>query len=100
MFKVVTLSDCIDEIAWAILASYFVGVVWLKAVKYKIVMRHLHWLKATDKTSEYDVWTDIFTSSNVSKEYTEDELGKLKYAHIWSIKKNLLYCGWVLRFSE
>ena len=98
--KVVTLVDCIDEIVWAFGGSYLVGMVWLKGVKHKIVMRHLHWLKATDKISEYDAWTDFFRSGNPNKEYTEEELRKFKYVNVWNHKRKLLYSGWVLRFSE
>ena len=98
--KVVTLADCLDEIAWAFGISYVVAMVWLKGVKHKVVMRHLHLLRVTDKSGEYDVWTDVFTSSNGSKEYTVEELKKLRYVRVWNYKRKLLYCGWVLRFSE
>ena len=98
--KVVTLIDCIDEIAWAAGIGYILAIAWLKAVKHKILVRHLHWLKATDKTSEYDVWSDFFRSGNPYKEYTEEVLSKLRYAHVWSTNRYLLYCGWVVRFSE
>ena len=97
--KVVTLVDCIDEIAWVVVVSYVVAIVWLKAVKHQIVMRHLHWLRVTDKSSEYTVWSDVFKFGSSRKIFSVEELGKLNYVRVWNQKRKLLYCGWVLNFS-
>ena len=98
--KVVTIIDCLDEIAWAAGVSCGLTLIWLKVVKEKLIAQSLHLLRVTDQIGEYDIWSKVFRSKFTSKKYTVEEIVKLKYVHVWNRKTKLLYCGWVLSFSE
>ena len=98
--KVVTLFDCIDEVAWAVGVSYIVGAIWLKAAKHKILGRSLQWLKVTDRFSEYDVWTEYLNTGYLDKTVRKTDLSKLADVRIWNDKRKLVYFGKLLILSD
>ena len=98
--KVVTLVDCIDEVAWAVGISYVLSIVWLKGVKHKILARSLRWLNVTDRFSEYDLWTEYINVKFLQKVISNEDLNKLPNVRIWKYDKKFVYNGKILALSD
>ena len=98
--KVVTLADCLDEIAWAFGVSCVLSMVWLKAVKEKILARSLQWMKVTDRFSEYDLWNEYLNEEFLAKVISNEDLNKFPDVRIWNYSKKLLYSGKILALSD
>ncbi|MGB2126951.1 hypothetical protein [Planktomarina sp.] len=53
------LSAFIDEIFWSVPLSLFLSVLWLYAVRDKVLRKLLHHLNATERLGDEDLWSTI-----------------------------------------
>jgi len=58
-----------DEIAWSIPLSFVLSILWLWAVRYRILMKFLHKINASRRYGDEDVWSYTFNSDQVNVEY-------------------------------
>ncbi|TRD19006.1 DUF6338 family protein [Palleronia caenipelagi] len=79
-----------DEIAWSIPLSFSLSVVWLWAVRYRLLMRFLHKIGATRRYGDEDVWS--FTMNSVAPH--------VEYVHFRDIENGYIFAGWVSTYSE
>ena len=83
------LSAFIDEIFWSVPLSLFLSVLWLYAVRYKVLRKLLHYLNATERLGDEDLWSTILNEYQLSDPiYFRD------------CAKDLIYLGWVDSFSQ
>ena len=83
------LSAFIDEIFWSVPLSLFLSVLWLYAVRYKVLRKLLHFLNTTERLGDEDLWSTILN---------EYQLGDPIYFR--DCAKDLIYLGWVDSFSQ
>ena len=84
------LDSFVDEIAISTLLSLVLAVVWLYLANYKIPVRALNWIRATNRFGDEDVWDFTFSSSQPD----------VQYVHVRDLDKGIIYGGWVRAFSE
>ena len=83
------LSAFIDEIFWSVPLSLFFSVLWLYAVRYKVLRKLLHFLNTTERLGDEDLWSTILNEYQLSDPiYFRD------------CAKDLIYLGWVDSFSQ
>ena len=83
------LSAFIDEIFWSVPLSLFLSVLWLYAVRYKVLRKLLHFLNTTERLGDEDLWSTILNEYQLSDPiYFRD------------CAKDLIYLGWVDSFSQ
>ena len=66
------------------------AIVWLYATNYKWLTRFLHWIRATKRYGDEDVWDFIFNSGRA----------EVEYLNIRDFDKKITYAGYVESFSE
>lgn len=80
----------IDEILVSTGLSLVLALAWIYASEYKILVRILQRLGATQKFGDEDVWDYVFNSNKPIVEYV----------YYRDFEKKLVYSGWVAAFSE
>lgn len=83
------LTAFIDEIFWSVPLSLFLSVLWLYAVRCKVLRKLLHYLNATERLGDEDLWSTILK---------EDKPGDPIYFR--DCAKDLIYAGWVESYSQ
>lgn len=86
----VNILDFMDEIAISIPLSIVLSVLWLYAITYRLFMNILHYIGATKRYGDEDVWSFTLNSNQPHVEYV----------HIRDIKNGFVFSGWVNAFSE
>lgn len=84
------LVNFFDEIFFSLLAALALSVVWLYSVKYRIFMKLLHCLGATNRFGDEDVWTFTLNSSDPT----------VRFVHIRDTEKEIIISGWLDTYSE
>ncbi|QMU57090.1 MAG: hypothetical protein GKR98_02055 [Boseongicola sp.] len=80
----------IDEILWSLPLAFICAVVWMYFQNYRIFMRLLHWIGATNRFGDQDVWSFTLNS----------EQPHVEYVNIRNVELGFTYSGWVNSFSE
>ncbi len=83
-------AEAIKLIFWASVVAVVCAFVSLYANNYKILIRGLHFLKATKRYGDEDVWDLTFNSGKA----------EVEYVHVRDFGKKITYAGWVEAFSE
>lgn len=65
------LTDFVDEVAMSIPISFVLAVLWLYAVRFRLVMRILNFIGATRRFGTEDVWSFTFNSTQKHVEYVD-----------------------------
>lgn len=84
------LKDFTDEIVWSVPLSLILAVLWLYMVKFRLVMKSLHKICATNRFGAEDVWSFTFNSTQAHVEYI----------HLRDIEQGFVFAGWVNAYSE
>ena len=79
-----------DEIAWSIPLSFALSILWLWAVRYRLLMKFLHKINATHRYGDEDVWSYTFNSDQANVEYV----------HVRDLENGYIFAGWVNTYSE
>jgi hypothetical protein len=79
-----------DEIAWSIPLSFALSVVWLWAVRFRLLKKLLHKIGATRRYGDEDVWSYTLNSDHASVEYV----------HFRDLENGYTFAGWVNTYSE
>lgn len=79
-----------DEIAWSIPLSFLLSILWLWAVRYRLLMKFLHKINASRRYGDEDVWSYTFNSDQADVEYI----------HLRDLENGYTFAGWVNTFSE
>jgi len=84
------LSTFVDEILVSIPAALFLAILWLYAVRFRLVMKFLNTIGATTRFGSEDVWSFTFNSS---QKYVD-------YVDIRDTDRGVIYSGYINAFSE
>ncbi|WP_167650059.1 DUF6338 family protein [Paracoccus salipaludis] len=79
-----------DEISWSIPLSFTLSILWLWAVRFRILMKLLHLIGATRRYGDEDVWSYTFNSDQAHVEYI----------HFRDVDNGYIFAGWVNTYSE
>lgn len=79
-----------DEIAWSIPLSFALSVVWLWAVRFRLLKKLLHKIGATRRYGDEDVWSYTLNSDHASVEYV----------HFRDLENGYTFSGWFNTYSE
>jgi Family of unknown function (DUF6338) len=79
-----------DEIAWSIPLSFVLSILWLFAVRHRFLKRFLHYIGATRRYGDEDVWSYTLNSNDANVEYV----------HVRDISNGFIFAGWVNTYSE
>ncbi|MEM1065983.1 MAG: DUF6338 family protein [Pseudomonadota bacterium] len=83
-------TEFLDEILLSVPLSVTLAIIWMYLQNYRLFMRVLHWLRATQRFGDQDVWTFTLNSS----------LPHVEYVNIRMFETGFTYSGWVNSFSE
>ncbi|MBI4833403.1 MAG: hypothetical protein HY811_01100 [Planctomycetes bacterium] len=83
-----TIPLDLTEIFIVAILSIFVGFIFTYSITYKILYRFAHFIKASNKMGEADVWSNLMN---------QPEIG---WVVIRDVKNDLMYEGWVLAYSD
>ena len=78
------------KIAISTVLALVLAVVWLYLANYKILVRTLNWIRATNRYGDEDVWDYTLNSS----------LPNVQYVHVRDFQKGITYAGWVEAYSS
>jgi hypothetical protein len=84
------LINFMDEIAISIPLSVAMSIIWLYLITYRIFMKLLHYINATKRYGDEDVWSFTLNSNQPHVEYV----------HLRDIKNGFIFAGWVNTYSE
>lgn len=79
-----------DEISWSIPLSFVLSILWLWAVRYRLLMKFLHKINASKRYGDEDVWSYTFNSDQANVEYV----------HLRDLENGYIFAGWVNTYSE
>ncbi len=79
-----------DEISWSLPLSLALSIGWLFFVKNRIFMKFLHYIGASLRYGDEDVWSFTLNSSQANVEYV----------HFRDLKNGHVFAGWVNTYSE
>ncbi|MCF6316819.1 MAG: DUF6338 family protein [Marinosulfonomonas sp.] len=88
--KKVDLFKLKDEIAWSIPLSFLLSIGWLYVVNNQLLARFVHWIKASQRYGDEDVWSFTLNSSDAAVEYV----------HFRDLENGYIFAGWVRAYSE
>lgn len=86
----ISLFEIRREIAWSIPLAFLLSVFWLWAVRFRLLKKLLHWLGATRRYGDEDVWSYTLNSDNAVVEYV----------HLRDLENGFIFAGWVNTYSE
>lgn len=86
----VDLIELRDEILWSIPLSFALAIIWLWSVRFKLFMKFLHYIGATRRYGDEDVWSFTLNSSRAAVEY----------AHFRDLENGYIFAGWINTYSE
>lgn len=86
----INVLDMRGEIALSVPLSVVMAIIWLYAVRFRVLMHILHWIGATARYGDEDVWSFTLNSSDAFVEYV----------HLHDRETGYVYCGWVNTYSE
>lgn len=86
----IDLVELWDEIFWSIPLSFVLAIVWLLSVRFKVFMKFLHFIGATRRYGDEDVWSFTLNSGNAAVEY----------AHFRDLENGYIFAGWISTYSE
>jgi hypothetical protein len=79
-----------DEIAWSIPLSFALAIIWLWAVRFRLLMKFLHKIGASRRYGDEDVWSFTLNSDQPHVEYV----------HFRDLENGYIFAGWVNTYSE
>ena len=79
-----------DEIAWSIPLSFALSIVWLWAVRYRILIKFLHKIGASRRYGDEDVWSYTLNSNQTHVEYVDFR----------DLENGYIFSGWINAYSE
>jgi hypothetical protein len=79
-----------DEIFWSIPLALAMSIVWLYAVKNRLLARFLNAIGATRRYGDEDVWSFTFNSGQPHVEYV----------HVRDLTSGMTFAGWVNTYFE
>ncbi|MGO8847702.1 MAG: DUF6338 family protein [Methylocella sp.] len=83
-------ETAVREIFIATFVAFSCSIVWLYFVNFKILMRFMKRIRATKRYGDEDVWDFTFNAHDRNVEYV----------HLRDFDKEIVYAGWVERFSD
>lgn len=96
-FDLLNMSDrqwsftaSLDELGWALVASFLLSLAWIAGRTHKVVTRMLNYLGISNHVADQDIWEFMFNS----------DTPKTKFAHIRDYPNELVYAGYVKAYSE
>lgn len=84
------LRPFLDEIVFSIPLALILSIFWMYIQNYRILTRFLHFIHASERFGDQDVWTFTLNSGEPHVEYV----------NVRDLENNLTYSGWVNSFSE
>lgn len=78
------------EIALSVPLSFVLAILWLYSVKHRIMMKFLHYIGATTRFGDEDVWSFTLNSQDANVEYV----------HLRDFENGVVIGGWVNTYSE
>lgn len=79
-----------DEIAFSIPLSFVLSILWLFSVRFRLLMKFLHWIGATRRYGDEDVWSYTLNSGRPHVEYV----------HFRDMENGYTFAGWINTYSE
>lgn len=79
-----------DEIAWSIPLSFVLSVLWLWFVRYRLLKKLLHLIRASKRYGDEDVWSYTLNSGQAHVEYV----------HFRDLENGFIFAGWINTYSE
>jgi hypothetical protein len=86
----INLISLKDEVALSIPLSFVLSVFWLWFVKYKVLKRFLHYIGASRRYGDEDVWSYTLNSDDK----------RVEYVHLRDLDNGFIFSGWVNTYSE
>jgi hypothetical protein len=86
----IQLVSFMDEIFWSIPLALAMSIVWLYAVKNRLLARFLNAIGATRRYGDEDVWSFTFNSGQPHVEYV----------HVRDLTSGMTFAGWVNTYFE
>ncbi len=84
------LGKIADEILISIPTGLLLAVIWLYAIRFRVVMKFLNFIGATRRFGSEDVWSFTFNSSQKHVEYVD----------VRDTDRDVIYSGYVNAYSE
>lgn len=86
----IDLVEFMDEIFWSLPLALVMSILWLYAVKNRLLARFLNRIGATKRYGDEDVWSFTFNSGQPHVEYV----------HVRDLPTGMTFAGWVNAYSE